>query len=82
MTPEELQAAERAAFERKATLRTMSWAGTSRWPVVILRETPKRYRVRLLEDTVLPTGPMPAGSVVLVPKGAVDLEASPQAGTG
>ena len=52
---------------------TDGWAGLGFFPVKILGETPKRYRVQLVERCRLPgrnkTGN--AGDVILAPKGAV-----------
>lgn len=49
------------------------WAGYQRIPVEILGETPKRYRVKLIERSKLPgrNNWRNAGDVVLVPKHAV-----------
>ena len=44
-----------------------SWAGRTQHPVKIIKETPKRYRVELLERC--PKGE--AGRVLYVPKSAV-----------
>ncbi|TRO55927.1 hypothetical protein E2P64_06515 [Candidatus Bathyarchaeota archaeon] len=48
------------------------WAGRIDKPIVLVGETPKRYKVRLLEDTLLPRRRVgKKGDVVLVPKNAV-----------
>jgi hypothetical protein len=53
-------------------LRLDGWAGRERIPVEIVGETPKRYRVKLLEAARLPGNrPHDAGDVVLVPRYAV-----------
>ena len=52
-----------------------SWAGRERIPVEIVGETPKRYRVRLLADALLPSRRhCAAGDVVLVPRYAVRVD--------
>lgn len=44
------------------------------WPVDVLGETPKRYRVRTRRKTCLPSrGWVEKGTIVLVPKAAVTL---------
>lgn len=59
-----------------AHLALETWAGLRLRPIEVIGETPKRYRVRLLEDTTLPSGRYRlAGEVVLVPKQAVRFEA-------
>lgn len=50
-----------------------SWAGRSRHPVEIVGETPKKYRVKLLEKARLPGKRCESGDIVLVPKTAVKL---------
>ena len=51
---------------------TDSWAGRRCYAVEIVGETPKRYRVKVLQDTWLPGNRrLPEGSVTLVPKTAV-----------
>jgi hypothetical protein len=53
-------------------LRLNSWAGRECIPVEIVGETPKRYRVKLLEAARLPGNRQhAAGDVVLVPRYAV-----------
>lgn len=47
-----------------------SWAGRTRHRVEVLKETPKRYRVRLLEACFR----YPAGKILYAPKYAVTLE--------
>ena len=55
-----------------AKLRLDSWAGREYVPVMIVGETPKRYRIRLLRDALLPSRRQcKAGDVVSVPKYAV-----------
>jgi len=49
------------------------WAGRREYPVEIVGETPKRYRVKVLSDARLPRGIRHAGDVVLVPKTSVRL---------
>lgn len=51
-----------------------SWAGRRLVEVEIVGETPQRYRVRLVEDSMLPSGRKHKGDVVLVPKTAVVFE--------
>ena len=58
----------------QATLCLNSWAGRVEHPVQVLKETPKRYKVKLLEDTLLPSGRKREGDTVYVPKYAVRLE--------
>ncbi len=49
-----------------------SWAGRQQIPVEIVESTTKKYRVRLIADTLLPGGRhRKAGDMVLVPKYAV-----------
>jgi len=57
----------------KAFLHTNSWAGHGKTPVEIIKETPKRFRVKLLEDTTLPgrNRSGKAGQEILVPKYAI-----------
>lgn len=56
----------------KAALLIDGWAGRREYPVEVLAETPKRFRVRLLSDALLPSrGLTQAGEIVLVPKHAV-----------
>lgn len=56
----------------QASLLLDSWAGRREVPIEVLGETPKRYRVRLLSDAMLPRrGHIQAGEIVLVPKHAV-----------
>lgn len=48
------------------------WAGRHLVPIRVVGETPKRYRVELLEDANLPSRRFAkAGDTVLVPKYAV-----------
>ncbi|NLE94386.1 MAG: hypothetical protein GX600_01705 [Dehalococcoidia bacterium] len=55
------------------TLEIDGWAGRTSAPVEVVGETPKRYRVRLLQDTRLPGRYRRGakGDVVLVPRYAV-----------
>ncbi len=51
------------------------WAGFHKHPVEIVRETPKRYQVRLLEDMRLPSRRWgQKGQLVMVPKYAIKRE--------
>jgi hypothetical protein len=51
------------------------WAGRQRIPCEVIGETPKRYRIKLLQDALLPSRRQcKAGDVVLVPRYAVKLE--------
>lgn len=56
-----------------AYLHINSWAGHSKHPVEIVKETSKRYKVRLVEDTHLPGRNRygNAGDEVYVPKYAI-----------
>jgi len=57
---------------------TESWAGTSFWRVVVLRETPTRFWVRLTARSKLPTrGWVDAGTELYVPKHAVTFNRPP-----
>lgn len=58
--------------ERPGVLHMDGWAGRVEYPVTIIGETPKRFRVRLLMGTRLP-GRREGypGDVLLVPKSAV-----------
>jgi hypothetical protein len=50
------------------------WAGRQRIPCEVIGETPKRYRIKLLQDAQLPSRrSCKAGDVVLVPKYSVRL---------
>lgn len=58
----------------KGILHLDDWAGRRRVPVEVVGETPKRYRVRVLEDCGLPSRRRArSGDVVLVPRYAVTL---------
>lgn len=57
----------------QATLCLNSWAGRIEHPVEVIKETPRRYKIRLLEDALLPSGRKRAGSEVYVPKCAIRL---------
>jgi hypothetical protein len=51
---------------------TDRWAGRVYYPCEIIGETKTRYRVRLLQDALLPgRRRMKAGDIVLVPKHAI-----------
>ena len=63
---------------RRGTLTTDSWAGPFAWPVDVLGETPKLYRVRMRGKTCLPRGWVKKGVVVMVPKHAVTFAAVPR----
>jgi len=68
-------------MERKAVLCMNGWAGYSETPVIIVGETPKKYRIRL-PDTRLPGEGIKlpkrrylhTGEVALVPKTAVKIK--------
>lgn len=53
-----------------------SWAGQTKSQVRIIKETPKRYRVELLEDCMKGK----KGAVILVPKYAISKEGKAVAG--
>lgn len=61
----------------KGVLMLNTWAGVRRYPVEILSETPKKYRVRLKERTPLAGRNRwgRVGQVVTVPRYAVKVEA-------
>lgn len=74
MMRDDLERAERAAFERPAVLRLNTWAGLVSVRVTVIDETPKKYRVRFEEACRLPNGiDAQPGKVRLVPKGAVTM---------
>ena len=51
------------------------WAGRERIPCEVVGETPKRYRIKLQRDALLPgRRRCQAGDVVFVPKYAVKME--------
>ena len=51
------------------------WAGRERIPCEVIGETPKRYRIKLQQDALLPSRRhCKAGDVVLVPKYALRLD--------
>ena len=57
---------------------TESWVGTAFWRVLVLSQTPKRYRVRTLSKASLPRrGWVAVGTEVMVPKDAVTFEKPP-----
>lgn len=62
-----------------AVLPLRSYAGVHAYPVEVIGETPKRYRVRLCQDMRLPGRHRwgKAGDVVLVPKDAVEIGGGP-----
>ena len=71
-----------ATIEQGATMAAYlvldSWAGRERIPVEIVGETPKKYRVKLLADALLPSRRhCSAGDVVLVPRSAVRQDTGP-----
>jgi hypothetical protein len=52
-----------------------TWAGRREYPVDIVRETPKRYKVRLNGNEVLPGNRVPCkGDEVYVPKYAIKFQ--------
>ncbi len=53
-----------------------SWAGRREYSVVIIDETPKKYKIRLVVDTKLPGRNRygNAGEIILVPKTAVKIK--------
>ena len=53
--------------ERPAVVHQDGWAGRTQTPVMVIGETPKRYRVRWLQGSYRRA----AGDVTLVPKYAV-----------
>lgn len=64
-------AAELAPVPRPGRLWLESWAGRTSYRVDVIDETPKRYRVRLLEAVTLKGWAV--GDVRLVPKYAVEV---------
>jgi hypothetical protein len=54
-------------MDKIGILHLNSWAGRTRHPCKIIRETSKRYRIKLLENC--PKGK--AGTILLVPKYAI-----------
>lgn len=67
------------ATGRQGTIYLESWAGRSSVRVAVLHETPKRYRVRLLGDGLMPNrGYCKAGLETLVPKDVVALDEDTQ----
>ena len=55
-----------------AYLGLTGWHGIVWHPVIIIGETPKKYRIRITEDLRFPGGQHhSAGSVVLVPKHSI-----------
>jgi hypothetical protein len=61
--------------ERNALLWLDGWAGRSSVPVIVIGETPKRYRIKTLRRTRLGGRNrwLTAGATALVPKRAVTL---------
>ena len=58
-----------------AKLMMDDWAGRHSIECEVIGETPKRYRIKLLEDAQLPSSrSCKAGDVVLVPKYALRLD--------
>lgn len=59
------------------------WAGRTRVPCEVVGETPKRYRVRLLESARMPSRRyVTRGEIILVPKSAVGPRSSGEASDG
>lgn len=56
---------------RQAYLCTDGWAGRSEQAVLVVGETPKRYRIKTVMRTKLPGRWLYAGELALVPKQAV-----------
>jgi hypothetical protein len=67
----EFAAAVDAAKKELTFLCTHGWAGRIETPCEILKETPKRFLVRLGENCCLPGRQVKAGREVYVPKYAV-----------
>ena len=63
-------------MNRQGVLHTQSWAGRSETPVMVVGETPKKYRIRAITDTRLGGRGRVcvAGETALVPKHSVTLE--------
>ncbi len=62
----------RSATARQAYLHLDGWAGLRQWAVLVVGETPKRYRIRaVMDNTPLPRRRIMAGQEALVPKYAV-----------
>ncbi len=59
-----------------AYLHVDSWAGRTKYQVRVIGETPKRYRVVLLEAIRLESKRKPAGAVLLVPKRSIEVRES------
>lgn len=64
----------------RGELRLSAWYGTGRWPVEIIRETPKRYLIRaLVSGTMIPGGRrLQAGDTAYVDKTVVEVARAPQ----
>jgi hypothetical protein len=67
----EFAEAVEAAKKELTFLCTDGWAGRIETPCEILKETPKRFLVRLGEDCCLPGRQVKAGHEVYVPKYAI-----------
>ena len=67
----ELAAAVEAAKKKMIFLCTDGWAGRAETPCTILKETPKRFLVRVQEDCLLLGRHVKAGREVYLPKYAV-----------
>jgi hypothetical protein len=70
----DVSAAPAAQNPRTGRVHLQSWAGHSSHPVIILAETPKRFRVQYIEPARLPTRFRPRGAIQLVPKHAVSFD--------
>jgi hypothetical protein len=57
-------------FDPHGMLHLESWAGRTSHPVIVLKETARRYKIRLLEDCIKGH----AGCVIYAPKAAVTLQ--------
>lgn len=54
-----------------AYLRMDGWAGRHDYAVMVVGETPKKYRIKAVMDTKLPRRMLRAGDEALVPKHAI-----------
>ena len=61
--------------EQRGILKLDGWAGTTLQPIIVVAETPKRYRIRAEQETRLAgrCRYLRPGETVLVPKDAVRL---------
>lgn len=57
-----------------------SWAGRASYRIEVIGETPKRYRVRVLDDVIMRGWHV--GDAVLVPRYAVTFDAAGGSGGG